>query len=827
MKQSTQPVLALAVIALITMALTSANAALSPAAHPMFEGDAVHEIHLTFEQSDWWDQLTYNYEHYDDIPYIEASFDWDTTHLETIGVRFKGNSSYSGYDGLKKSFKLDIDEFVIGQEIDGLDKLSLNNCFLDPSFVREKTNYELCEALGLAAARTNYAAVYINGEYWGLYLLVEQIDQEFIESRWGPGEDGNLWKGEPYGSLEYQGSSEASYYSDYELKTNETANDWSDLVDFVDQLNNTPISVLADSMHNRLDAASALAMLAVDNYTVNLDCYTGRCANYYFYHRDLDDRMVFTKWDQNESWGIFNQYQMSTTQLQQLSPFWTNPQYSEDRPLAERLWQVDGYEDVYLGHMKKLMSGAAEPTTLVARMEALRDLVRPYVYDDPNLMFDTSDFEVCMTSTVYISSGGPGGRAVPALQTFVNARYNYLQGVVGAWSPIEGLVLNEVMPANDSAIADEHGDFDDWIEIANAGSVSIDLTGLGLTDHLEGTPDFVFPAITLAPGEYLVVWADEEPGQGDLHAPFKLDAGGEDVYLTDGAVIIDQVTFPELAADITWGRWPDGTGEWKMLAASTPGAENQDPDEPETVVLKINEFVADNETGIQDEDGEFEDWVELYNPGPDAVNLDGLFLSDDLTLTTQWTLPDMVLDVGEFLVIWCDSDESDGPLHANFKLSAGGEEIGLFGRLAAGNGIIDSHVFGAQTVDVSEGRTTDGADTWTSFTTPTPGSSNGVIVDTPEVGMSTLRLLPNYPNPFNPQTTLIFELPTAGDVRLSIYDLKGRLISNLVSETLAAGCHEVIWTGRDRSGGALPSGVYFSRLSHGGETLTGRLALVR
>ena len=55
--------------------------------------------------------------------------------------------------------------------------------------------------------------------------------------------------------------------------------------------------------------------------------------------------------------------------------------------------------------------------------------------------------------------------------------------------------------------------------------------------------------MTLAPGEYVIVWADEEPGEGDLHAPFKLDADGEDVYLTDGAVIIDQVTFPALAAE--------------------------------------------------------------------------------------------------------------------------------------------------------------------------------------------------------------------------------------------------------------------------------------
>ena len=105
-------------------------------------------------------------------------------HFDSIGVRFKGSSSYT-YPGVKKSFKLDINVFVPGQEVYGLDKLNLNNCFLDPSFAREKACYELCLAAGLPTERTNYAELYINGSYWGLYLLVEQFDQEFIESRFG------------------------------------------------------------------------------------------------------------------------------------------------------------------------------------------------------------------------------------------------------------------------------------------------------------------------------------------------------------------------------------------------------------------------------------------------------------------------------------------------------------------------------------------------------------------------------------------------------------------------------------------------------------------
>lgn len=813
----------------IALALTSmpAAAALVPATHPLFDGDAVHEIHLTFTQPDYWTQLTDNFEDYDDPPYLEASFDWGATHLQTIGVRFKGNSSYWGYYGLKKSFKLDLDAFVDGQELYGLNKLTLNNCYLDPSYVREKAAYELCEAMGMPTCRTNYAALYINGSYWGLYLIVEQQDKNFIESRYGAGEDGNLWKGEPYGTLAYLGASESSYYANYELKTNETANDWSDLVDLVYQINNTPVSVLADSLHNRLDVNSALAMLAIDNFTVNLDSYVGRCANYYLYHRDLDDRFVFTKWDQNESWGIFNQYNLTVTQQQRLSPYWTNTLSGEARPLATKLWQVPAFVNVYLGHMKKLMAGPANPTTLVARMTALRNLIRPYVYADPNTMFTTANFEACMTANVVFSNGPPPGRTIPALQTFITARHSYLSGLIGTWTPISGLVVNEVMAGNSSTLADEAGDYDDWIEITNTGATSIALGGLGLTDHLEGTPDFVFPAMTLAPGQYVIVWADEEPSEGALHAPFKLDADGEDIYLTDGAVIIDQVTFPALATDVSWGRWPNGTGGWQMLSLATPGAANLNPVEPENLVLWINEFMASNDAGIQDETGACEDWVEIYNPGPDAVDMTGLFLTDNLTQTMQWRFPETSLEAGAFLIVWCDSDPGDGPLHASFKLSAGGEAVGLFGRLAAGNHAIDTVAFGAQTTNVSAGRTTDGSAVWTTFTVPTPGAANSAASGVPVQQPGRLRLLPNYPNPFNPMTTLCFELPVAGQVRLEIYDAKGRLISRLADGEMSAGRHDVAWSGVDRTGGAVASGVYYSRLSFGGESRTGRLVLVR
>ena len=818
-----------AFVALLALAPPAAHAALTPPEHPLFEGDAVHEISLTFHQPDWWDQLEYNFETYDDPPYIAAEFDWETVHFDSIGVRFKGSSSYMANNTYKKSFKLDIDAYESGADVFGLDKLNLNCGFLDASFVREAAVYELCEAAGLPTERFTFAAVYINGTYWGLYTLVEQTDQEFIDSRFGPGEQGNLWKGDDHGSLEYFGTDPASYYGDYELKTNEEENDWTDLIDFTYALNNTSLADLPDTMSEYLDVNSALALLAVDNLTVNLDSYCGRCSNYYAYHRQVDDRFVFLNWDLNESFGIFDFWNMSTTQKQQLSPHWTSPTSGEERPLAERLWAVGAFDDVYVGHLQRLMAGAADPDVLVDRMEELRDLIRPYVYMETSghRLFTTSQFEAAMTTDIIYSSGPPPGRLIPALETFVRNRHSYLTGLLGSYTRTEGLVLNELMASNDATIADGHGEFDDWVEIANIGTAPVNLSGFYLTDDMAYPTLYALPDTILAAGDYLVLWIDDTPAQGPLHAGFKLDVDGEDLFLMDGSVIHDWLTFPELAADVSYGRWPDGSGDWGLLSLATPGAENENPIEPEEITLYINEFMALNDSGIQDPTGAYEDWLEIFNPGPEDIEMYGLFLTDDLTNTMQWSFPDVTLEVGGFLLVWCDSDTEDGPLHTNFKLSGDGEDIGLFGRLAAGNEVIDSYTFGAQTTDVSEGRETDGGATWTFFTEPTPGESNSGTSVSDDPAITRFSLAANSPNPFSPSTSVSFTAPTRSHVTVGVYSVSGRRIAVLADMEFDAGPHSVTWNGLDSDGQEVASGIYFVRMQTDEFEASGKMTLLR
>jgi len=143
--------------------------------------------------------------------------------------------------------------------------------------------------------------------------------------------------------------------------------------------------------------------------------------------------------------------------------------------------------------------------------------------------------------------------------------------------------------------------------------------------------------------------------------------------------------------------------------------------------LVINELMASNNTTIQDQQGQYDDWIEIYNYGADAIDIGGMYLTDNLSDTTKWRIPannpaDTTIPAGGFLLIWADNDTTDAGLHANFKLSAGGEEIGLF----ESDGVtqIDSVTFGEQAGDISYGRLPDAGDYWQAFASPSPEAQN-------------------------------------------------------------------------------------------------------
>ena len=143
------------------------------------------------------------------------------------------------------------------------------------------------------------------------------------------------------------------------------------------------------------------------------------------------------------------------------------------------------------------------------------------------------------------------------------------------------LFINEFMASNGTTLADEAGDFDDWIEIYNAGSSAVDLGGYYISDAVTNPLQWQIPTTnptltTVPAGGYLLLWADKEPTQGPHHINIKLGSGGEDIVLTapDGSTVVDQYTYTTQTEDISFGRTSDGGSNWDFFAEPTPDAAN-------------------------------------------------------------------------------------------------------------------------------------------------------------------------------------------------------------------------------------------------------------
>ena len=150
-------------------------------------------------------------------------------------------------------------------------------------------------------------------------------------------------------------------------------------------------------------------------------------------------------------------------------------------------------------------------------------------------------------------------------------------------SPQTSLMINEFMTSNstNSAISDNTGEFEDWIEIYNSGDVAVDIGGMYLTDKLSNPMKWQIPTdspseTTVQPHDYIFFWADGEPDEGTMHAAFNLEKsdGQIGLFASDGITLIDSVTYGKQKTDASYGRDPNAGDDWRHYAVATPNAEN-------------------------------------------------------------------------------------------------------------------------------------------------------------------------------------------------------------------------------------------------------------
>lgn len=271
----------------------------------IFDNSKIHEIRFEFNQSNYWQQLISNYENnsdpFDDKPYLLGSVRIDDVLVDSIGVRFKGFTSYAA-SGLKKPIKIDFNEFVPGKRFDGLRKLNLNNGTGDPGLQRDVICYDLHNANGVKASRTSFARVYFNGMYWGLYQVVEQVDKEFLQRNFDD-DDGNLFKNKAWSQFEDFGDNINSYKEIYELKTNRENDDWSGFIHLMDVINNSSDAEFPEEIKKVFNVDQFLKTLVVDVATNNWDSYLEHGRNWYMYEDLSTGIFNWIPWDYNFALG--------------------------------------------------------------------------------------------------------------------------------------------------------------------------------------------------------------------------------------------------------------------------------------------------------------------------------------------------------------------------------------------------------------------------------------------------------------------------------------------------------------------------------------------
>ncbi|MDR0840169.1 MAG: lamin tail domain-containing protein [Christensenellaceae bacterium] len=305
-----------------------------------------------------------------------------------------------------------------------------------------------------------------------------------------------------------------------------------------------------------------------------------------------------------------------------------------------------------------------------------------------------------------------------------------LEGSAGNSAPASSLIINEVMTSNKGSVVDPLGNYPDWVELYNAADTAADISGYGLSDSVLKGVKYVFPSGTkVSAGGYIVVYCSGEAETG-LHAPFRLSATDNLTLFDAQGQALESLALRAVASGHTLSRAADGT--WDESAPS-PGYPNTPEGiaafeagqhDTEALGVYINEFMASNATTLADKNGEYSDWIELYNANAAEVDLSGFGISDTLNQPVKYKLPEGITIPGNgCLLIRCSGNEGliDGELHAPFSLRAYAEDVVLASRDGK---ILDSYSYTRQQADVSMARIPDGTGAFAPCAKATPGFVN-------------------------------------------------------------------------------------------------------
>lgn len=708
-----------------------------------YDETKLESIYLEFAQADYWQML--HDATADDTTVVGALRYGDKT-LDSIGVQFKGNTSYSKITTEDKlSFDISLDAYIKGQDIEGYNTLNLNNAYQDFTFMRE-VFYLHQNRKNIPAAQGNFVKLYINNEYWGIYCNVQQLNTDFTRE-WFMTNNGSLWRanadrvktvttnaattrpgagggtqwGDGTTALNYLGEDTALYQANYTLKSSKQDNAWELLVKVTDILNNTADDVLIDSLSNYLDIDRTIWFLAHELAFSDDDgyVYKGR-QDYYVYYEPETGRFTPLEFDgnsvmhtKNVEWRVFKNAA------------------KVNYPLMNRLFGIPEMRQRYLAHMRSIVGDLFDTEATNAILDDYYDLITADVKADPKKLFTNTEYEAAFIE----------------LKEFISTRREFI--LSNAEVNVTPLTIEKVAhTVNNEEFANPNASETVEVTASVNGDIGVSAVYLYYATGYVGN----FTKVTMA-----------DNGDGSYSQEIPAHEAGEYVRYYVEAI---------------------GNNTAKTATYCPVGAEHDvylyRVNMAEEIIsdVVINEVMASNKTAVADDSAKYEDWIEIYNNSSEAISLDGYYLTDNATELMKWAFPDIEIAGNDYLTLWCDKDEEEGPLHTNFKLSSDGEEILL---VSPDLYIADQVFFTSQKTDISYARIPNGTGPFV-LATPTHGEDNGTVNNVVENEALNLVIYPN------PASDIIYIASEDTNLNIDIYTASGQLV---ISTTYYEGGIEV------------------------------------
>ena len=652
----------------------------------LFDTNLLRTITITYTQATltaFTQQLTTARTYSTNVYCPQMTLDNGATNV-SIGARFKGNTSFTT-SGVKKSVNVEMDSVVTNADVMGFSAFNLNNAFGDETVMREPLYFTLMSQY-CCSPKACLAKLYFNNNYRGVYSLAQQENGQLINDYF-PSNNGDRWRtpNPPTASGIYafgwRGNTNISTYasgSTYDLRSTTAANTndaWARLINAINVLNNTPTNQIRDAAENVFDVDSWLWFLAIENLFVDDDSYFNKGADYSFYYEVESGRIHPVEHDGNESFAAVGALNIT------MSPIYYFD--NTNRPLLYKFLNNNELRQRYLAHMRTVVDEYFNPTFMTSLIDHFHAQSIDSIIADPLKGY---------TMIAYTND-------LVALKSYVTNRYTYMK-TNSFMTPLQPNINTVSGPLS-------------TVYATHIPTITANVTANGNSGV--GSVWLYFRDKTY--GRFTVRQMFDDGAHGD-------GAAGDSVF---GAVTTNYPAGNKIHYYIE----ARATNTAQAARFAPARAENVTYDYSVSLTVAtntsvvLNEFLASNTSTLADPQGEFDDWIELKNLTGADINLTGLYLTDEPANPRKWPFPSgTTIPANGYLLVWADEDGLATPgLHASFKLSGSGEQILLIDTDAKNNQVLDSITFGAQTSDVSYGRTSANADVWGTMT-PSPNAAN-------------------------------------------------------------------------------------------------------